>query len=208
MRSVGSAFVMLVLASFALPVLVGCGGESNVTQSAESTTKSDVSAAGDSGEQPSQRESAPGTKDNPYPLGTPGRMEDWEFTITAVDPEASDLVEAAHSGQLISYRPPIDGSQYMMVTIKSKYVGEGSGVIIEDVAQRTVVGSGGNTFQPATLDRVFAPLPDFILGGEVFAGGDIVGNEVFMVPTDQIEGAVLFFEADEKPDIRAFFALN
>lgn len=143
-----------------------------------------------------------GTRDNPLPLGTTAQVGDWEVALTAVNANANEAIAAANTFN----EAPKEGSQYVLVTFKGKYVGEDSGTFWADLSYK-FYGSGGNTFDgPDSMAASPNPVSD---AGETFPGAEVAGDTLFEVPIDQIEGgAIILEELLSMDDTRVFFALK
>ena len=125
-----------------------------------------------------------GMREKPVPLGTSMRLGNgWEMTVVAVNPDASTEVLAENQFN----DPPQDGSQFYMVTVRAKYLGEGSdrfNVSLKAVGQSAVVHTDSCGVLPN--DLAFTP--------EVFTGGGISGNVCWEIASTDAESLEMFFD--------------
>lgn len=141
-----------------------------------------------------------GSWGNPVPLGREARVGDWEVMVMGATLDATQAV----LDENMFNDPPAEGSQYVLVSLAAVYVGEESSTFWIDMLYG-FVGGGGDTFDSGTAVASDSLFDD----GEVFAGGAITGNLVFMVASDQVPGGTLMVEEafawDEGP---VFFAVD
>ncbi len=145
-------------------------------------------------------EPAPGTRGNPLPLGTTARIGDWEVKVTEVNLNANEVIASENPFN----DPPADGTQFILVTLEAKYVGEESSTFWASMSYK-FYGSAGNTFSSGGA-VIPSPIRD---AGETFPGAEIFGNVLFEVPSDQIDsGAIIMEESLSFRDTRVFFAVR
>lgn len=192
--------MVLVLALIAGLGVSGCsssdGSGADVVSGTEEVDAPDASGTDETAEPEL------GTKDNPLPLGTSARIGDWEVTVTDVVLNANDLIASTNEFN----EPPVEGSQYVLVNVKGKYVGEESGTFWVDMAYK-FLGAGGNTYD-GTESMAVTPNP-IMDAGETFPGAEITGDLLYEVPSDQVEGGALIVEELMSfDDSRVFFAIK
>jgi len=148
-----------------------------------------------------------GTRQNPLDPGVTVRVGDWEVTYIGAVLDATDLVLTENPFN----DPPEDGRQFVFLEFEGTYVGEDSGTWLVDVSAN-ILGSQANTFgQLASLDDYCGVIPDAIGDtSETFPGGQVAGNECVSVPSDQLDGALVFVESlfsfDDSD--RTFYRIN
>jgi hypothetical protein len=125
---------------------------------------------------------------------------DWKIKVANVVLDATQVV----LDENMFNDSPEAGSQYVLVGIEAKYTGEGSSTFWVAMMYN-FVGSKGNTF-----DSGMVVAPDSILDeGEVFSGGKISGNLVFVVDSAQISGGTLMIEEFiDFAETRVYFAVE
>jgi hypothetical protein len=140
--------------------------------------------------------------DNPVPIGSSKAVATWEVEVVGLSPNADAAIHAANQ---FNEKPP-QGSQYVMVTLKNTFVGNGSGDPYSDQTW-SLIGGDGTLYE----DADFVVLPkDLSNVGKVPAGASGIGNVAFIVPSGQVHNVTLYLEAyTESFDTEgAFFALS
>ena len=119
-----------------------------------------------------------GSRENPIPLGDAGSVGDnWEITVTSVNEDAD---EAIHKANLFNEKPA-EGRQYVMVTVRAKYLGGGKGDVYFDLTYGAS-GDSGTVYEAAQL-----VLPEDLSNANALFGGDAAeGNVAFEVEKSQI----------------------
>lgn len=147
---------------------------------------------------------APGTRDNPLPVGTRIAMGDWTLAVTGVTLDAAEQVAAENQFN----DPPADGRQFVMFSVEATYEGQDSGTAWLDFSW-AVVGAGGNTFG-TSMDDYCGVIPDSLDDtSETFPGGSVSGNVCVSVEAAQVDGATIRLEeAFSLNDTRVFYALD
>ena len=124
-----------------------------------------------------------GTRDNPYPAGTPVELGDYTITLGETTTDAWDQIEAEN----MFNDPPADGRQFVMVPVTASYDGDDTGWATMDL-DIAFVGSEGNTFNFGS-DDYCGVIPNSLSDqGEMYAGGTVEGNVCVAVAADQIDG--------------------
>lgn len=127
-----------------------------------------------------------GTRDNPYPIGTTLKSEDWEVTINDVELDATEEVMAENEFN----EEPAEESQYMLVNLTATYVGDGDGDM--PWVMISYVTPGGNTLDAYDANAV---APDSFDDGEIlYEGASTSGNIVIEVPSEDVEDGTLAVE--------------
>jgi hypothetical protein len=141
-----------------------------------------------------------GTRRNPIPLGQEAQVGDWKIKVVDAVLDATKMVADAN----MFNKAPEPGNQYVLVTIEATYIGEESSTFWVEMMYH-LVGSKGNTF-----DSGMVVVPDSILDeGEVFSGGTISGNLVFIAESAQVRGGTLMLEEFVNfGQSRVFFAIE
>jgi hypothetical protein len=173
----------------------------------EDEAASDDADAGDEAgtdEGSSDDDAALGTRDDPLEIGTRIEMGDWTLAVTDVELDATEAV----MDEFEFNDPPVDGRQFVMVSVDATYEGDDSGEAWIDFSW-AIVGGAGNTFGTGMHDYcglIPDPLDDT---GETFPGGEISGNVCISVAADQLVGATIRVEELMSfDDTRAFYALD
>lgn len=159
------------------------------------------STAATPGQDDSAEEADAGTQENPLPLGTLVEVGPWEVTVTEVNTDADDVIAAADA----SNKPPVSGSQFVLVGVSAKYLGGASGGFGTDM-QYMFYGSKDLTFRNGGWTDTVAPDP-ITETAAVAVGESVSGNLVFEVRSDQVEGGTVMIERTTE-DIRSFFAIE
>jgi|GEM_PF-1692408 len=141
-----------------------------------------------------------GTRGNPYPVGETVSVGDWEIEVTGITADATDDVMEENPYN----DPPADGSQFMMVSIDATYAGSASEAL-EIAASFNVVGNRAVSY---TFEDACGLIPDEIDSfAEVFPGGTVSGNMCWSVPSDDVDGIVMYvrkaFSFDEETQFLA-----
>lgn len=193
--------VLVVLGLLLVLGVAGCNSADGTGAEVVSDESEDASV--DEAEPASEEADAIGTRQNPLPVGTTAKVGSWEVAVTEVNTNANDVVAQANTFN----EPPVEGSQYVLVTVNAKYVGDESGTFWVDMSYK-FYGSGGNTFDSGGESMAVAPNP-ISDAGETFPDASISGNIVFEVPADQLEGgAIIMEESLSFDDTRTFFAIQ
>jgi hypothetical protein len=112
------------------------------------------------------------TRADPIPLGKPGDLPTgWSLTVTAVNPDATSAMLAADPAN----KPPLDGFQYVLVSVSATYNGAGSSHL---TPASTLHAIGPSGFAHSTANSYCGTLPSpslDALNPLVFKGGTIAG---------------------------------
>ena len=140
--------------------------------------------------------------DNPIPVGDAAHVGDWKVQVVGYTPNANDAVHRANQFN----DKPKSGQQYVLVTLRTTYEGQGSSDPYFDQTW-AVVSTGGTLYEAES----FVVWPDDLSdSGKVPSGVSAVGNVGFMVKSPDVPGLTLYIEA-ETPDFEtegAFLALG
>jgi hypothetical protein len=141
-----------------------------------------------------------GTRRNPIPVGQEAQVGDWRIKVVGAVLDATKTV----TDENMFNNAPEPGSQYVLVSIEATYTGEESSTFWAELMYK-FVGSKGNTF-----DSGMVVAPDSLLEeGEVFSGGTISGNLVFVADSAQVPGGtVMIEEFVNLGETRMFFAVQ
>lgn len=184
--------------------------------SPESTTPPPATEDEPSEAEPSEAESeageaAEGTRENPLPLGTRAMVGDYEIAVTEA---VLDATQQNLDNNEFNEAPP-EGTQYVLVSLEGKYVGEDSGDPGIDLMWK-MLGPGNNTFdslwQPDDAPDDFYPsctLDTMYDTREVFPDGEWTGKICILMPSDQVEGSSVIIEAFSLGETdRTFWAIQ
>lgn len=180
-------------------------GETEDTADAEDTTEADTETEDTTETEADTPSGDLGTRDNPLPIGTTITMGDWELSVTDVNLDAAEEIQAENEFN----DPPADGRQFVMWEIEATYTGDDSGEPWLDFSWG-VVGSAGNTFDGGGMEDYCGVIPNDIMeAGETFPGGTVTGNVCYSVPSDQVDGSTIRIEESFSfDDTRAFYATS
>lgn len=148
-------------------------GETTTSQSSDSDAPGDDTTA-----------AAPGTRDNPNPLGTTIKNDSWEVTVHSVDLNATKTLMAEN----LYNDEPKAGTVFIMVNLTAKYVGDDPD---GEAAWVTVdyVTPDGNT---VSSSDAFVSAPDEFDSLEtLYTGASTRGNIALQVPADTADQGVL-----------------
>jgi hypothetical protein len=124
------------------------------------------------------------TRADAIPLGKPGSLGDgWTLTVTAVNPDAESAILAADP----TNKSPLDGFQYVLVSVSATYNGAGSSHLTPATSLHSIGPSGYvHTTSNSYCGTLPAPSLD-ALNPLVFKGGTIAGYAVcWMVPKGDV----------------------
>jgi hypothetical protein len=118
---------------------------------------------------------APGSRQNPYPLGTAATLYEWRFKVNSAIINANAEVEAYDNP------PPPGGAQYTLVNVTATYVGGGSSSVGLWLGyEEDIVAVGASNAQYGFDNGLFTCGP-LDLTGEVFSGQSVTGNLCFEI---------------------------
>lgn len=142
------------------------------------------------------------------------------MTVVATNPNATSEV-LAHSRH---NAPPPEGNQFYMVTLRSKYIGEGTSRFRDDlfssvksVRQSSIVyGSDVHCASRyvfgSNQDQEYGISPDDLYyAPEVLTGGEIMGDTCWEIASTEADSLEMFVEAREqrtRERVRIWFALR
>ena len=122
-----------------------------------------------------------GTRDNPLPLGSTIRSEDWEVTLNSVDLNATEAV--------LSENPlndePEEGNGYITANVTATYVGDDPAGETPAGVRVEYVSASGNSFD-TTASMVIVP-DSFNRSETLYEGASTTGNLGVEVPLEDIE---------------------
>jgi hypothetical protein len=123
---------------------------------------------------------APGSRQNPYPLGTAATLYQWRFKVNSATINADAEVEAY--GNL----PPAAGAQYTLVNVTATYLGGGSGSISFWLTQEEDMVALGASNAEYGFSPQCGPLAD-----QVFSGQSVTGNLCFEIASNDASTLLL-----------------
>lgn len=122
-----------------------------------------------------------GTRDNPLPLGSAIRSDDWEVTLNSVDLNATDAV--------LSENPfndePEEGNGYITANVTATYLGDDPAGETPAGVRVEYVSASGNSFD-TTASMVIVP-DAFNRSETLYEGASTTGNLGVEVPLEDIE---------------------
>lgn len=118
---------------------------------------------------------AEGTRESPYPIGTIISSKDWDVVVNSVNLSANEDVAAAN----MFNEPPADGYQYAIANVTVTYKGADSSY--PAFVNIDYVTSSGEVI--STWDSLAVPPEPTFGGGELYAGGSATGNLAFAIPS-------------------------
>lgn len=133
---------------------------------------SDPVGAESTREEPAATEATVGSRGNPASIGETLSTNDWEVVVNGFTRNATGEVMAANRFN----DPPPAGSQYALVNVTAKYIGDESG--LADFISAAWVTESGNVIQSYDHSAV-VPNP---LEGELYNGAAATGNIDIAVP--------------------------
>jgi hypothetical protein len=196
-------YTTVLLAVFVLAfLLAGCGGTdtvaTTVARSAPTTAVESAESATPEEQNEVQTSADVGTRENPVPIGQEVELCGWQIKVVKVDLDATaqDLMPHAN--------PPTDRrNNRVLVSIAATRTGEGTARSAIYVNYQIVSGEG-NTFEPP--EHFDLPGRD---QGERPSRELFSADLFFEVPSDQIEGVVIYMEeASTFGTDPVFFALK
>jgi hypothetical protein len=129
---------------------------------------------------------------DPVVLGKPGSLGNgWSVTVTAVNPDATSAILAADP----TNKPPLDGFQYVLVSVSATYNGAGSSHLTPATSFHAMGASG---YPHSTSNSYCGTLPAPSLDAAnplVFKGGTISGYAAcWMVSKGDISSLELYYQ--------------
>ena len=136
-----------------------------------------------------ETETTVGSKENPVPAGDSMRLGDWTIEVVGFTADASDAI---HRENQFNDKPK-EGEQYVLVTLKETYEGNGSSDPYFDQTW-ALVSEDGTLYEEAgqVLPKELSSV------GNVPGGVSGVGNVAFLVPSEVAKSSVLYVEATTK----------
>lgn len=123
--------------------------------------------------------------DNPVPVGSSTQLGTWQVEVVGYTKNADAAV--AHENQFNDKPKP--GTQYVLITLKATYMGNGSSDPYSDL---TAAGIGSDGTQYGSPSEV---LPNDLSNvGNVPSGANANGNVVLLVDSNAVDGLVLYLE--------------
>jgi hypothetical protein len=129
---------------------------------------------------------------NPVPLGKPGMLGNgWALTVTGVNADAAGAVLAADPGN----KPPLDGFQYVLVSVSATYSGTGSSHLTPSTSLRAI-GASGFAHSSSNSFCGTLPSPNLDLTNPlVFGGGTIAGYAAcWMVSKGDVPSLEMYYQ--------------
>ncbi|KJQ54377.1 DUF2510 domain-containing protein [Microbacterium sp. SA39] len=118
-------------------------------------------------------ETAEGTRENPYPVGSEISNSDWSVVVNSVNPDGNAIVSEAN--QFNEAAPA--GSHYEIVNYTITYKGAESATSAEVTVD--VVTSSGNVVN--SYDSLVSLTDEFGFE-ELFTGATVTGSQAFLIP--------------------------
>ncbi len=126
-----------------------------------------------------------GTRENPIPYGQTAQITaEWEMTVIAVTPDATDLILAENSYN----EAPAAGQQFFMATVRLTSIGQTSDEFYtSDLNAVGQLAVGYNQY-----DDDCGSIPNELPSREVFTGGTIEGNVCWSIATEDADSRILY----------------
>lgn len=118
-----------------------------------------------------------GTRENPYPIGSVIKSDDWQVVINSVKLAATDAVLAANEFN----KPPAKGSEYILVNYSATYVGDDANGQMPAFVSLEYVTTKGTTVNG--LDKTAVAPKPIDTTSTLYKGGTATGNMAIEVPT-------------------------
>lgn len=140
-----------------------------------------------------------GSRGAPFPIGSTVRYQDtWEVTVIEVSPDGTDAILARTEIN----NPPVDGQQYVIVTLRVTNLGpETDSFRIEEL--RT---TGTSTIAYTQLDDDCGLVPEALKARDVLPGESAVGNVCWSIRVEDLDALVLYSSGSAPAD-RVYLAL-
>ncbi|MEN6429397.1 MAG: hypothetical protein ABFC80_00930 [Coriobacteriales bacterium] len=198
MRKYTTAILVTTLATLAVMGVSACTSSDGT--STGGTTQETTAATG--AEQGTTAEQGTDARAHPeaLPVGTVGKVGDWEVKIESVNAHADEELAAFNSYNT----PPPAGQQFVLITLQAKYTGEDSDSFWADVVYK-FYGSKGTVIEEGGA----APPNPVWSTKEVGPGETSIADLVFQVPSDEVDGGSLMLRLAGAPeDSGVFFGLQ
>ena len=142
-------------------------------------------AVANSGEKQEDSAAKPGTRENPYPIGSVIESKDWRIVVNSVNLAASASVVAASSVN----EPPAKGSEYMLVNYSVTYIGDDPNGQMPAFVSIDYVTADGKTVNK--LDKFIVAPDSMDSTSALYKNGTATGNEAIEVPAATAAKGVL-----------------
>jgi hypothetical protein len=159
-----------------------------VTVSAEAAVPPAAGTTGETGATGSTGAAATGagsSQEDPMPLGSVATLGEWTVTVAGVTPNADSVVERENQFN----DKPRAGYQYVLVTLDTRYNGNGSSNPWADLTWAAVSNDGNLYESPSAV--IPKDLSDV---GNVPSGVRATGNILLEVPKTDVRSVVLYLE--------------
>lgn len=141
-----------------------------------------------------------GTRENPFPIGTPLSNDEWVFTVNHVDLDATDTVTSFNRFNQV----PVDGYTYILLDVTITYIGDDPNGAMPFMRVEYVSPQGHSYDSLGS----FADIPYGIDStSALYSGASVRGNIDLVVPTDGLEDGVLAIQPDFLSD-KTFIAVK
>lgn len=159
----------------------------NAFGSGETTVAPPSGGAGAKDQAAAKEDSAAkaGTRENPYPIGSVIKSDDWQVVINSVKLAATDAVVVANQFN----DPPAKGSQYILVNYSATYIGDDANGQTPAFVSVDYVTANGTTVN--RFDKIVVAPKAFDSSSTLYKGGTATGNIAVEVPTATAAKGVL-----------------
>ncbi|MDO4260263.1 MAG: hypothetical protein Q4C87_12170 [Actinomycetaceae bacterium] len=141
-----------------------------------------------------------GTRENPFPIGTPLSNYEWIFTVNHVDLDATEAVTSFNRFNQV----PVDGYTYILLDVTVTYIGNDPNGAIPFMRVEYVSPQGHSYDSLGT----YADIPYSLDStSSLYSGASVRGNIDLVVPTEGLEDGVLAIQPDFLTD-KAFIAVK
>lgn len=173
-----------IVAAVAMFLLVGCSSAADVAE--EPATEVDVVQPDPAtSEEAGDVVVAQGTESDPWPVGTPVTVGDWELTVNSWQPNVNAEVEAAGDDMSMLQ----DGEQYALLNVTMTWLGEGVGD--NSLVNMQYMPSGGNTISSSWSAWGTTPGDGKLAYEELVTGGTVTGDMLYTVDAGNTEGVFM-----------------
>ncbi|MGH8792828.1 MAG: hypothetical protein ACRDXX_09290 [Stackebrandtia sp.] len=139
------------------------------------------------------------TLENPLPFMSTVEPGDWSVNLGETDFDAGEEIQADNS----QYVEPEDGRQYVTASVTATNIGEGSGVIWEDVV--FAYSSSDGELYGETDDDGCPELPNALENqGETSSNDTVAGDVCVSVPSQHAESGMWVVTDTSRPE-HAFY---
>lgn len=165
--------------------------DSSATTPGEKETAANSQSSSTASSTPApKKEPRLGTRENPYPFGTPLSSDEWEVTINSVDLDATETLLYAEEYYNL---PPDPGHTYILINATVTYVGNDPNGVMP-LMRVEFVTPEGNTYDSS--NSMVTPPDDLHRASTLYSGASVTGNIALTIPDEELERGVLAVQPD------------